>query len=85
VLAENLLANRCCPEELRPDPVCLQCRRLEERCACPGGFQPHFPEHFLERVLRKTYHIPNQETLWGVCLSCGAAPCACAESAAEVS
>jgi hypothetical protein len=80
VLAANLNAGRCCPDEYLPPAVCAACGVAEEYCDCPDGPRPHYPDAFLERALQpKDMLAGYRKDRWGVCLSCRAFPCQCGE------
>jgi hypothetical protein len=76
VLAANLGANRLCPDEYRPPPLCANCRSEVDYCDCEGEPAPHFPPHFLEYAFRRQYQSFNLDR-WGVCTYCHASPCQC--------
>lgn len=76
VLAANLNANRLCPDEYRPPPVCANCGSVVEYCDCEGEPAPHFPPEFLERAFQRQY-LALQLDMWGVCKYCHAFPCQC--------
>ena len=76
VLAANLNANRRCPDEYRPEPVCAACHLELESCACETP-QPHFPDDFLELAFQGRSPYSLNRTLWGVCTLCRGHPCQC--------
>lgn len=78
VLAGNLDANRCCPDELRPKPICLRCRFTADYCECAEGPQADFPPEFFDYAMINAY-TPEVEDYWGVCPTCHHYGCLCVE------
>jgi hypothetical protein len=76
VLAGNLEANRCCPDELRPKPLCLRCRFTADYCECAEGPQADYPPEFFEYAMINAY-TPQIEDYWGVCPTCHHYGCLC--------
>jgi hypothetical protein len=78
VLAANLNANRRCPDEYRPKPVCVHCGCEEGYCECEQGPAGHFPAAYLERAFSaRSRYTGYTESRWGVCARCHACPCQC--------
>jgi hypothetical protein len=76
VLAANLNANRRCPDEYRPAPICAACGLEVDYCQCEQP-QEHFPEAFLERAFHGRSPYELDRTWWGVCTRCRGYPCQC--------
>ena len=76
VLAANLNANRRCPDEYRPTPVCAVCHLDVDYCECEQP-QEHFPDGFLERAFHGRSPYELDRTWWGVCTRCRGYPCRC--------
>lgn len=76
VLAGNLDANRCCPDELRPKPICLGCHFTADYCECAEGPQADFPPEFFDYAMINAY-TPQVEDYWGVCTTCHRYGCVC--------
>lgn len=78
VLAGNLDANRCCPDELRPKPICLGCRFTADYCECAEGPHADYPPEFFDYAMINAY-TPEVEDYWGVCPTCHHYGCLCVE------
>jgi hypothetical protein len=76
MLAANLTANRRCPDEYRPNPICAICGLDADYCGCEAP-ELHFPPEFQDAALRERSPYVINRTLWGVCTLCRGMPCQC--------
>ena len=76
VLARNLQSGRCCPEALRPQPICARCGYEHSACVCEEGPQDYFPPEFIDAAFKGRHYDINTNR-WGVCKICHAFPCKC--------
>jgi len=80
VLAANLNANRCCPDEYRPPAICSACGCAEDWCDCDPKVPLGYPDEYLEAALHHTHsRYDYTHNRWGICLNCGALSCRCGD------